>query len=89
MCFLPFLALSGAVQAKMLTGFAAQDKKALEATGRVSYLKTVFAVNLYFAVENQGIWDCQQFKCNETYNFLQISCKISACKNTEMPLGTP
>ncbi|NXE24485.1 ABCBB protein, partial [Ardeotis kori] len=36
MCFLPFLALSGAVQAKMLTGFASQDKKALEATGRIS-----------------------------------------------------
>lgn len=38
LCFLPFLALSGAVQAKMLTGFAAQDKKALEATGRVCYV---------------------------------------------------
>ncbi|XP_062434253.1 bile salt export pump [Rhea pennata] len=36
MCFLPFLALSGAVQAKMLTGFASQDKKALEAIGRIS-----------------------------------------------------
>ncbi|XP_075612847.1 bile salt export pump isoform X4 [Balearica regulorum gibbericeps] len=36
LCFLPFLALSGAVQAKMLTGFASQDKKALEATGRIS-----------------------------------------------------
>ncbi|XP_010015577.1 PREDICTED: bile salt export pump isoform X3 [Nestor notabilis] len=36
LCFLPFLALSGAAQAKMLTGFAAQDKKALEATGRIS-----------------------------------------------------
>uniref|UniRef100_A0A8C6YQB4 Bile salt export pump n=1 Tax=Nothoprocta perdicaria TaxID=30464 RepID=A0A8C6YQB4_NOTPE len=36
MCFLPFLALSGAVQAKKLTGFAAQDKKALEATGQIS-----------------------------------------------------
>uniref|UniRef100_A0A8C6NBD7 Bile salt export pump n=1 Tax=Melopsittacus undulatus TaxID=13146 RepID=A0A8C6NBD7_MELUD len=36
LCFLPFLALSGAVQAKMLTGFAAQDKKALEASGRIS-----------------------------------------------------
>ncbi|XP_013816118.1 bile salt export pump isoform X2 [Apteryx mantelli] len=36
MCFLPFLALSGTVQAKMLTGFASQDKKALEATGRIS-----------------------------------------------------
>uniref|UniRef100_A0A8C4V954 Bile salt export pump n=1 Tax=Falco tinnunculus TaxID=100819 RepID=A0A8C4V954_FALTI len=36
LCFMPFLALSGAVQAKMLTGFASQDKKALEATGRIS-----------------------------------------------------
>ncbi|XP_075287295.1 bile salt export pump isoform X2 [Opisthocomus hoazin] len=36
LCFLPFLALSGAVQARMLTGFASQDKKALEATGRIS-----------------------------------------------------
>ncbi|NWX98206.1 ABCBB protein, partial [Nothoprocta ornata] len=36
MCFLPFLALSGAVQAKKLTGFASQDKKALEATGQIS-----------------------------------------------------
>ncbi|NXC34955.1 ABCBB protein, partial [Campylorhamphus procurvoides] len=36
LCFLPFLALSGAVQAKMLTGFASQDKKALEATGRIA-----------------------------------------------------
>ncbi|NXA15021.1 ABCBB protein, partial [Sapayoa aenigma] len=36
MCFLPFLALSGAVQAKMLTGFASQDKKALETTGRIA-----------------------------------------------------
>uniref|UniRef100_A0A8C8A6V9 Bile salt export pump n=1 Tax=Otus sunia TaxID=257818 RepID=A0A8C8A6V9_9STRI len=36
LCFLPFLTLSGAVQAKMLTGFASQDKKALEATGRIS-----------------------------------------------------
>uniref|UniRef100_A0A7M4FBR5 Bile salt export pump n=1 Tax=Crocodylus porosus TaxID=8502 RepID=A0A7M4FBR5_CROPO len=36
LCFLPFLALSGAVQAKMLTGFASQDKQALEATGQIS-----------------------------------------------------
>ncbi|NXU10625.1 ABCBB protein, partial [Pardalotus punctatus] len=35
-CFLPFLALSGAVQSKMLTGFASQDKKALEATGQIA-----------------------------------------------------
>lgn len=53
MCFLPFLALSGAVQAKMLTGFAAQDKKALEATGQVTLLKKLF---IFAAV---GIWDCQ------------------------------
>ncbi|XP_074856744.1 bile salt export pump [Carettochelys insculpta] len=36
MCFLPFLALSGAVQAKMLTGLASQDKKAMEKTGQIS-----------------------------------------------------
>ncbi|XP_014454952.2 bile salt export pump [Alligator mississippiensis] len=36
LCFLPFLALSGAIQAKMLTGFASQDKQALEATGQIS-----------------------------------------------------
>ncbi|XP_075036809.1 bile salt export pump-like [Mixophyes fleayi] len=36
MCFLPFLALSGALQAKMLTGFANQDKHAMEAAGRIS-----------------------------------------------------
>uniref|UniRef100_A0A8C3FL19 Bile salt export pump n=1 Tax=Chrysemys picta bellii TaxID=8478 RepID=A0A8C3FL19_CHRPI len=36
MCFLPFLALSGAVQAKMLTGFASQDKQAMEIIGQIS-----------------------------------------------------
>ncbi|XP_058047126.1 bile salt export pump [Ahaetulla prasina] len=35
-CFLPFLALSGMIQSRMLTGFASQDKKAMEATGRIS-----------------------------------------------------
>ncbi|XP_063174293.1 bile salt export pump isoform X1 [Candoia aspera] len=35
-CFLPFLAFSGMVQSQMLTGFASQDKKAMEATGRIS-----------------------------------------------------
>ncbi|KAM9305687.1 bile salt export pump-like [Gastrophryne carolinensis] len=35
-CFLPFLALSGALQARMLTGFANQDKHAMEAAGRIS-----------------------------------------------------
>ncbi|XP_069791407.1 bile salt export pump isoform X2 [Narcine bancroftii] len=36
LCFLPFLALSGALQAKMLTGFANQDKEALEVAGQIS-----------------------------------------------------
>nr|DBA19799.1 TPA: hypothetical protein GDO54_015575 [Pyxicephalus adspersus] len=35
-CFLPFLALSGALQARMLTGFANQDKHAMESAGRIS-----------------------------------------------------
>ncbi|XP_054826934.1 bile salt export pump isoform X2 [Eublepharis macularius] len=36
LCFLPFLALSGAMQSKMLTGFASQDKQAMEIIGRIS-----------------------------------------------------
>ncbi|XP_015277731.1 PREDICTED: bile salt export pump [Gekko japonicus] len=36
LCFLPFLAVSGAMQSKMLTGFASQDKQAMEITGRIS-----------------------------------------------------
>uniref|UniRef100_A0A8C9YF76 ATP-binding cassette, sub-family B (MDR/TAP), member 11a n=1 Tax=Sander lucioperca TaxID=283035 RepID=A0A8C9YF76_SANLU len=36
MCFLPLIGLSGVFQAKMLTGFANQDKKAMEAAGWVS-----------------------------------------------------
>uniref|UniRef100_A0A8C8K0B0 Bile salt export pump n=1 Tax=Oncorhynchus tshawytscha TaxID=74940 RepID=A0A8C8K0B0_ONCTS len=36
LCFLPFLALSGGFQAKMLTGFAKQDKQAMEDAGRIS-----------------------------------------------------
>uniref|UniRef100_A0A8C5R9Z2 Bile salt export pump n=1 Tax=Leptobrachium leishanense TaxID=445787 RepID=A0A8C5R9Z2_9ANUR len=35
-CFLPCLALSGALQARMLTGFANQDKQAMESAGRIS-----------------------------------------------------
>ncbi|XP_032968590.1 bile salt export pump isoform X2 [Rhinolophus ferrumequinum] len=35
-CFLPFLALSGAAQARMLTGFASQDKQALEVAGQIT-----------------------------------------------------
>ncbi|XP_031414406.2 bile salt export pump-like, partial [Clupea harengus] len=36
MGFLPFLALSGGFQAKMLTGFAKQDKEAMEIAGQIS-----------------------------------------------------
>ncbi|CAL8368689.1 unnamed protein product [Arctogadus glacialis] len=36
MCFLPLIGLSGLFQAKMLTGFATEDKKAMEAAGQVS-----------------------------------------------------
>uniref|UniRef100_A0A3Q2DYZ4 Bile salt export pump n=1 Tax=Cyprinodon variegatus TaxID=28743 RepID=A0A3Q2DYZ4_CYPVA len=35
LCFLPFIALSGGFQAKMLTGFAKQDKQAMESAGQV------------------------------------------------------
>ncbi|XP_054636596.1 bile salt export pump-like [Dunckerocampus dactyliophorus] len=36
LCFLPFIALSGGFQAKMFTGFAKQDKEAMESAGRIS-----------------------------------------------------
>ncbi|XP_061547459.1 bile salt export pump [Phycodurus eques] len=36
MCFLPLIGLSGLLQAKMLTGFANEDKKAMEDAGQVS-----------------------------------------------------
>ncbi|XP_077304025.1 bile salt export pump-like isoform X2 [Lithobates pipiens] len=36
LCFLPLIGLSGVFQAKMLTGFANQDKEALEEAGKVS-----------------------------------------------------
>ncbi|XP_060945264.1 bile salt export pump [Limanda limanda] len=35
-CFLPFIALSGAFQTKLLTGFANRDIKSMEAAGQVS-----------------------------------------------------
>ncbi|KAI7795493.1 putative bile salt export pump, partial [Triplophysa rosa] len=37
LCFLPFLALSGGFQAKMLTGFAKQDKEAMEVAGQDNF----------------------------------------------------
>uniref|UniRef100_A0A3Q2NQW7 ATP-binding cassette, sub-family B (MDR/TAP), member 11a n=1 Tax=Fundulus heteroclitus TaxID=8078 RepID=A0A3Q2NQW7_FUNHE len=36
MCFLPLIGLSGVFQAKMLTGFANEDNKSMEAAGQVS-----------------------------------------------------
>ncbi|KAM6985033.1 bile salt export pump [Aplochiton taeniatus] len=36
MCFLPLIGLSGVLQAKMLTGFANEDTKAMEVAGQVS-----------------------------------------------------
>ncbi|XP_006902171.1 PREDICTED: bile salt export pump-like isoform X1 [Elephantulus edwardii] len=36
LCFFPFLALSGFAQTKMLTGFASQDKQALETAGQIT-----------------------------------------------------
>ncbi|KAF3857357.1 hypothetical protein F7725_009216 [Dissostichus mawsoni] len=36
LCFLPFIALSGAFQARMLTVFAKQDKQAMEIAGQIS-----------------------------------------------------
>ncbi|XP_020499830.2 bile salt export pump isoform X2 [Labrus bergylta] len=36
LCFLPLIGLSGVFQAKMLTGFANEDKKSMEAAGQVS-----------------------------------------------------
>uniref|UniRef100_UPI0037E85483 bile salt export pump n=1 Tax=Semicossyphus pulcher TaxID=241346 RepID=UPI0037E85483 len=36
LCFLPLIGLSGVFQAKMLTGFANEDKKSMESAGRVS-----------------------------------------------------
>ncbi|XP_032211751.1 bile salt export pump isoform X1 [Mustela erminea] len=36
LCFFPFLALSGAIQTRMLTGFASQDKEALEIAGQIT-----------------------------------------------------
>lgn len=35
-CFLPLIGLSGVIQVKMLTGFANEDKKAMEVAGQVS-----------------------------------------------------
>lgn len=45
--FLPFIALSSGFQARMLTGFAKQDKQAMEAAGQVTHQKPA-ASFLYF-----------------------------------------
>lgn len=57
LCFLPFIALSGGFQAKMLTGFAKQDKQAMETAGRVRYcLYSIFTwlfISLQFEKKTQ------------------------------------
>ncbi|XP_023574875.1 bile salt export pump isoform X1 [Octodon degus] len=50
-CFFPFLALSGALQTKMLTGFATRDKQALEKAGQItsealSNIRTVSGIGI-------------------------------------------
>lgn len=39
MCFLPLIGLSGAFQAKMLTGFETENKKAMEEAGQVRFTR--------------------------------------------------
>ncbi|XP_004857677.1 bile salt export pump isoform X2 [Heterocephalus glaber] len=51
LCFFPFLALSGVLQTKMLTGFASQDKQALEKAGQItnevlSNIRTVSGIGM-------------------------------------------
>uniref|UniRef100_A0A3Q2CPU0 Bile salt export pump n=1 Tax=Cyprinodon variegatus TaxID=28743 RepID=A0A3Q2CPU0_CYPVA len=41
LCFLPFIALSGGFQAKMLTGFAKQDKQAMESAGQGTLIRVL------------------------------------------------
>uniref|UniRef100_A0A8C7R6Y6 Bile salt export pump n=1 Tax=Oncorhynchus mykiss TaxID=8022 RepID=A0A8C7R6Y6_ONCMY len=48
MCFLPSLALSGCFQAKMLTGFAKQDKQAMEDASRVGYSTPLYSTEQSF-----------------------------------------
>uniref|UniRef100_A0A8C0X555 Bile salt export pump n=1 Tax=Castor canadensis TaxID=51338 RepID=A0A8C0X555_CASCN len=51
MCFFPFLALSGALQTRLLTDFASQDKQVLEKAGQVtneafSNIRTIAGIGL-------------------------------------------
>ncbi|XP_055456156.1 bile salt export pump-like [Psammomys obesus] len=50
-CFFPFLAFSVALQSKMLTGFASQDKQALEKAGQI----TSEALNSIRTVAGMGV----------------------------------
>ena len=38
LCFVPFLAIAGALQMKMLTGAAGKNREALEAAGKVLHI---------------------------------------------------
>ncbi|XP_048842261.1 bile salt export pump-like isoform X2 [Brienomyrus brachyistius] len=67
LCFLPFLALSGGFQAKMLTTFAKQDKQAMEAAGQVwrlsgtarrASLQRGFQGHLCYSYKWNSPWSC-------------------------------
>uniref|UniRef100_A0A8C5WRX0 Bile salt export pump n=1 Tax=Laticauda laticaudata TaxID=8630 RepID=A0A8C5WRX0_LATLA len=67
-CFLPFLALSGMVQSRMLIGFASQDKKAMEATGRVMGFISVLFLKLTETMNN-----CSKLVKNTSFPGVTIS----------------
>lgn len=62
LCFLPFIALSGGFQAKMLTGFAKQDKQAMEAAGQVGYYLHWNDQALYFHLSLVIVYQLQPIK---------------------------
>ncbi|XP_040058489.2 bile salt export pump [Gasterosteus aculeatus] len=53
LCFLPLIGLCGVFQAKMLTGFANDDKKAMEAAGRVSS-ESLFNIRTIAGLAKEG-----------------------------------
>lgn len=54
-CFLPFIGLSGAFQSKMLTGFANEDKKAMEDAGQVGLQCTALFLSSSLFVNFSGL----------------------------------
>lgn len=60
LCFLPLIGLCGVFQAKMLTGFANDDKKAMEAAGRVSSTEHCRPIDVHFS-EKQKAYEISIF----------------------------